>query len=124
MMKQSDTKRSSSLLTSIICHADLDDSNSIAGNNTEDDSCVTRERMHPCHLADQQEIINFKLQFARQQEMLDNLSLKLSKCMEVEIDALKTENAVLIDERALAAHQQYVRRGGFPQANAGGQCRC
>ena len=96
MMKQSDTKRSSSLLTSIIWHADLDDRDSIAGN-TKDDSCVTRERMHTCHLADQQDIINFKLQFARQQEMLDNLSLKLSKC-EVEIDALKTKNAVLEED--------------------------
>ena len=94
MMKQSDTKSSSSLPTSIICHAGLDDSDSI---NTEDDSCVTRERMHPCHLADQQEIINFKLQFARQQEMLDNLSLKLSRC-EVEINALKTKNAVLEED--------------------------
>ena len=75
MMKQSDTKSSSSLPTSIICHAYLDDSNSM---NTKDDSCVTHERTHTYHLADQQEIINFKLQFTRQQEMLDNLSLKLS----------------------------------------------
>jgi hypothetical protein len=119
MMKQSDKKRSSSLLTSIICHADLDDSDSIAGNNTEDDSCVTRERMHPCHLADQQEIINFKLQFARQQEMLDNLSLKLSKC-EVEIDALKTENAVLIDERALAAAPTVRSKGWFSSSECRG----
>ena len=96
MMKQSDTKSSSSLPTSIICHADLDNSDSIAGN-TEDNSCVTCKKMHTCHLADQQDIINFKLQFARQQEMLDNLSLKLSKC-EVEINALKTKNAVLEED--------------------------
>ena len=43
MMKQSDTKRSSSLLTSIIYHADLDNSDSIAGN-TEENSSVTRKK--------------------------------------------------------------------------------
>jgi hypothetical protein len=115
MMKQSDTKRSSSLPSSIVCYADQD---SIADNN-EDDSCVTRERMHTYHLADQQEIIKFKLQFARQQEMLDNLSLKLSKC-EVEIDALKTENAVLIDERALAAAPPVRSKGWFSSSECRG----
>ena len=108
MMKQSDMKR----------HADPDDSNHIANNN-EDDSCVTRERMNTSHLTDQQEIINFKLQIARQQEMLDILSLKYSQC-QVEIDALKTENALLIDERALAAVPPVRPKGWFPPSKCRG----
>jgi hypothetical protein len=69
--------------------------------------------MRTSHLTDHQEIIDFKLQFSRQQEMLANLSLmKLSKC-EMEIDVLKTENAVLIDKQALAAVPPVWSKGWF-----------
>jgi len=111
-MKQSDMKRSSFLPTYSTYCADPDDSDGIA-DDTEDDSCVT------FHLTDQQEIINFKLQFARQQEMIDNLSLKLSKC-EVEIDALKTQNAVLIDKQALAAVPPVRPKGWFSTSECRG----
>jgi regulator of replication initiation timing len=117
MMKQSGMKRSSSLPKYITCCADPDDSD--IADDTEEDSCVTRERMHTSHLTDQQEIINFKLQFARQQEMLANLSLKLSKCA-VEIDALKTENEVLIDERALPAVPPVRSKGWFSTSECRG----
>ena len=51
--------------------------------------------------------------------MLDNLSLKLSKC-EVEIDALKTENAVLIDKQALTAVPQVRSKGWFSTSKCRG----
>ena len=44
--------------------------------------------------------------------MLANLSLKLSKC-EMEIDVLKTVNAVLIDKRVLAAVPPVWSKGWF-----------
>jgi len=51
--------------------------------------------------------------------MLDNLSLKLSKC-EVEIDALKTKNAVLIDKQALAAAPPARSKGWFSSSECRG----
>jgi hypothetical protein len=95
MMKHCDMKASISLPS-----ADPDNSDSIADDNRED-SCVTHERMLESHLTDQEVIITLKLQIAGQQEMLDILSLKLSQC-QVEINALKAKNAVLIDKRAQA----------------------
>jgi len=79
---------------------------------------------HPSK-TEKQELLDLKLQIARQQEKLDILSSKLSKC-EVENEALKAEKAVLVDELALAhgatqeQPQLITRRRQFSKAGDSG----
>ena len=64
----------------------------------------TLDGRHPPK-TEEQELIESKMQIARQQEKIDILSSKLSQC-EVENEALKIERRVFVDELALGCKHQ------------------
>ena len=69
------------------------------------------DRKIPSNIENHQEITNLKLQIAKQQETLNNLSSKLRQCQD-ENEALKKEKAVSVD--ALVNEKQPGIDGGKP----------
>jgi hypothetical protein len=99
-------------LTGSSYYGDYDDidNNLLSGadrnERATDQRCYLHELDQPLFHANEQdrELIKLKLQIARQQEHVDIIASKLSKC-EVENEVLQSEKATLVDELARETHE-------------------